>query len=224
MTRSQRPLTEKKPRDEGRASRRASWLPRPSWRPRGPGRPFDRRTRRAHRHEQERSVRAFQLEGRAPARDDRARERAVLRRGDRRPAHARGEGLRLLWALCDEFLSHLERDVFPGGCFFAAVGAEFSGHPGRVKERVVGFTMEWLGELEAAATQAQAAGELPASPDAAAARLRGRCAPADGARRVHDIRRPRIPRPVAPRDRAAARSTACLNPQGRGYTCALSGL
>ncbi len=83
-----------------------------------------------------------------------------------RPAHARGEGLRLLWALCDEFLSHLERDVFPGGCFFAAVGAEFSGHPGRVKERVVGFTMEWLGELEAAATHAQAAGELPASPEA----------------------------------------------------------
>jgi AcrR family transcriptional regulator len=81
------------------------------------------------------------------------------------PAHARGKGLRLLWALSDEFLSHLKRDVFPGGCFFAAVGAEFSGHPGRVKERVVGFTVEWLQELEAAATQAQAAGELPSSPD-----------------------------------------------------------
>jgi AcrR family transcriptional regulator len=81
------------------------------------------------------------------------------------PAHAQGHGLRLLWALSDEFLSHLQRDVFPGGCFFAAVGAEFSGHPGRVKERVVGFTMEWLGELEAAAIEAQAAGELPASPD-----------------------------------------------------------
>ncbi len=81
------------------------------------------------------------------------------------PAHARGQGLRLLWALSDEFISHLRREVFPGGCFFAAVGAEFSGHPGRVRERVVGFTLDWLGELEAAATQARAAGELPASPE-----------------------------------------------------------
>ena len=81
------------------------------------------------------------------------------------PAHAHGQGLRLLWALSDEFLSHLRRDVFPGGCFFAAVAAEFSGHPGRVKERVVGFTVEWLQELQAAATQAQAAGELPDTPE-----------------------------------------------------------
>ena len=81
------------------------------------------------------------------------------------PARARGEGLRLLWALADEFISYLQRDVFPGGCFFAAVGAEFSGRPGRVKERLVRFTAEWLQELEAAATQAQAAGELPESPE-----------------------------------------------------------
>ncbi len=79
------------------------------------------------------------------------------------PARTQGEGLRLLWALADEFLSHLHRDVFPGGCFFAAVGSEFSGRPGRVKERVVRFTFDWLQELDAAAAQAQAAGELPAS-------------------------------------------------------------
>ena len=79
------------------------------------------------------------------------------------PARARGEGLRLLWGLADEFISHLERDVFPGGCFFAAVGSEFSSRPGRVKERVTRFTAEWLHELEAAAAQAQAAGELPDS-------------------------------------------------------------
>jgi AcrR family transcriptional regulator len=81
------------------------------------------------------------------------------------PARTHGEGLRLLWALADEFISHLQRDVFPGGCFFAAVGAEFSGRPGRVKERVVRFTVEWLNALEAAVTQAQAAGELPDSPE-----------------------------------------------------------
>src|SRR3954471_15809842 len=83
----------------------------------------------------------------------------------REPARARGDGLELLWALTDEFLSHLERDVFPGGCFFAAVGAEYDTHPGRVQERIVAFTDEWMGELVAAAVAAQETGELPADPD-----------------------------------------------------------
>src|SRR6476661_7141574 len=67
------------------------------------------------------------------------------------PARAEADGLHRLWALSDEFLSHLEREVFPGGCFFAAVGAEFDTHPGRVKERIGVFIEEWVGELMAAA-------------------------------------------------------------------------
>ena len=55
--------------------------------------------------------------------------------------------------------------MFPGGCFFAAVGAEFDTHPGRVKERIGVFIEEWVGELMAAAAAAQQAGELPADPD-----------------------------------------------------------
>ncbi|HWG83367.1 MAG TPA: TetR/AcrR family transcriptional regulator [Gaiellales bacterium] len=82
-----------------------------------------------------------------------------------RPARMKPDGLRRLWALSDEFLSHLERNVFPGGCFFAAVGAEFDTHPGRVKERIGVFIEEWVGELVAAAAAAQRAGELPADPD-----------------------------------------------------------
>jgi AcrR family transcriptional regulator len=81
------------------------------------------------------------------------------------PARAKADGLPRLWALSDEFLSHLERQVFPGGCFFAAVGAEFDTHPGRVKERIGVFIEEWVGELMAAAAAAQQAGELPADPD-----------------------------------------------------------
>ena len=81
------------------------------------------------------------------------------------PARLQGDGLRLLWALADEFLSHLERDVFPGGCFFAAVGAEFDTHPGRVKERIVGFYDDWGREVLGAATAAQQAGELADTPD-----------------------------------------------------------
>ena len=81
------------------------------------------------------------------------------------PARAKADGLPRLWALSDEFLSHLERQVFPGGCFFAAVGAEFDTHPGRVKERIGVFIEGWVGELMAAAAAAQRAGELPADPD-----------------------------------------------------------
>jgi AcrR family transcriptional regulator len=81
------------------------------------------------------------------------------------PARAKAEGLHRLWALSDEFLSHLERDVFPGGCFFAAVGSEFDTHPGPVKERIGVFIEEWVGELTAAAAAAQRAGELPPDPD-----------------------------------------------------------
>jgi AcrR family transcriptional regulator len=81
------------------------------------------------------------------------------------PARAEPDGLRRLWALSDEFLTHVEREVFPGGCFFAAVGAEFDTHPGRVRERIGVFIDGWVGELTAAAAAAQQAGELPADPD-----------------------------------------------------------
>src|ERR1700680_2234941 len=33
------------------------------------------------------------------------------------PAHAAGSGIKRLNALCESFLSYLERAVFPGGCF-----------------------------------------------------------------------------------------------------------
>ena len=81
------------------------------------------------------------------------------------PARTAADGLHRLWALSDEFLSHLEREVFPGGCFFAAVGAEFDTQPGRVKERIGVFIEGWVGELLDAATAAQRAGELPADLD-----------------------------------------------------------
>src|SRR5947208_13762357 len=40
------------------------------------------------------------------------------------PAGASPGGLGRVWALCEAFLGHLERRVFPGGCFFAPVSAQ----------------------------------------------------------------------------------------------------
>jgi AcrR family transcriptional regulator len=81
------------------------------------------------------------------------------------PAHRHGEGLSLLWALCEEFLGHLERRVYPGGCFFAALSAEFDTRPGPVKERLSAILQDWMGELAAAAGQAVESGELDPATD-----------------------------------------------------------
>jgi AcrR family transcriptional regulator len=70
-----------------------------------------------------------------------------------------------LEALCEAFLSHLERRVFPGGCFFASAAAEFDTHPGPVKEGVASFLRGWLGTLDELAAQAQRDGDIDASED-----------------------------------------------------------
>jgi AcrR family transcriptional regulator len=63
-------------------------------------------------------------------------------------------------ALCERFLSHLERKVFPGGCFFAAVAAEFDTQAGRVSESVAAFQRGWLARFERLVREAQDAGDL----------------------------------------------------------------
>ena len=69
-------------------------------------------------------------------------------------------GLRLLRALCQNWLSYGEQKVFPGGCFFSAASLEFDDRPGPVRDRIVGLMKKWLGNLEHAARDAQAAGEI----------------------------------------------------------------
>ena len=64
--------------------------------------------------------------------------------------------------LCEQFLSHVERRVFPGGCFFASAAAEFDTHPGAVRERISEFQRGWTGRLVQLVREAQAAGELRA--------------------------------------------------------------
>ena len=63
-------------------------------------------------------------------------------------------------ALCERFLSHLERKVFPGGCFFAAASAELDTQSGRVRERVAEFLRGWMGRFERLVGEAQQAGDL----------------------------------------------------------------
>jgi AcrR family transcriptional regulator len=75
------------------------------------------------------------------------------------------KGVARLEALGDLFLSYLEREVFPGGCFFAAAQAEFDTHAGVVREKLAGVHRSWLGYLRRQVLDAQAAGEISAAED-----------------------------------------------------------
>ena len=76
------------------------------------------------------------------------------------PARSAPKGLPRVWALCDHQIGYLERQVFPGGCFFAATSVEFSHKPGPVWDRIEEMLRSWLSYLEHAVEQAQEAGEL----------------------------------------------------------------
>src|SRR5687767_316977 len=84
-----------------------------------------------------------------------------------RPSEGIEEPIERLVALCDAFLSHLDRRVFPGGCFFVSAAAEFDTQPGPVKEHVIAFLDEWLGTLETLVGGAQADGAIDAREDPA---------------------------------------------------------
>ena len=84
------------------------------------------------------------------------------------PALSGGDpGLGRLRALCEGYLSYVERRVFPGGCFFVAAAAEVGARPGRVHDRVAGYQQEWRALLRAEAEAAREAGELQAGADPA---------------------------------------------------------
>ena len=76
------------------------------------------------------------------------------------PARAAPRGLARVWALCDRMVDYSERQVFPGGCFFACTSFEFNNRPGPVRDRIEEMIRSWLSYLEHAIEQAREAGEL----------------------------------------------------------------
>jgi AcrR family transcriptional regulator len=83
-----------------------------------------------------------------------------------RRALAAPRGLPRLWSLCDSWLDYAERQVFRGGCFFAAASAEFDGRPGPVRERIAAHMKDWVEMLAGAVRRAQQEGHLRADTDA----------------------------------------------------------
>ncbi|NUW31962.1 TetR/AcrR family transcriptional regulator [Nonomuraea sp. SMC257] len=67
--------------------------------------------------------------------------------------------------LCESWLSYSERRVFPGGCFFFAVTAEFDARPGRVRDAVAAAGLDWSRFVARTVDDARQLGELAADTD-----------------------------------------------------------
>jgi AcrR family transcriptional regulator len=81
------------------------------------------------------------------------------------PALAEPTGIQRLRALAERFLEHVQRNDYPGGCFFASVAAELDTHPGPVRDLAIGMVEEWFAELVRAVEDGQAEGSIDLSED-----------------------------------------------------------
>jgi AcrR family transcriptional regulator len=82
------------------------------------------------------------------------------------PTLAVAPGLSRLLTLCDAWLSYSERRVFPGGCFFFTVAAEYDARPGRVRDAVAAASREWTRMVTRAIEDARQLGDLLDTVDA----------------------------------------------------------
>lgn len=81
------------------------------------------------------------------------------------PVEGGEPGLQQVWALCDSWLAYSRDRVFPGGCFFYAVSAEFDAQPGPVRDALATADRGWSTYLTDRLRAAAAAGELRADSD-----------------------------------------------------------
>ncbi|SEF27532.1 DNA-binding transcriptional regulator, AcrR family [Amycolatopsis pretoriensis] len=90
-------------------------------------------------------------------------------------------GLPRLRAICENWLDYSENRVFPGGCFFFNVGAEFDARPGRVHDAVAAASGSFAAFIRETALEAVALGQVDADPEVLAFELHalGRAANAD---------------------------------------------
>jgi AcrR family transcriptional regulator len=72
------------------------------------------------------------------------------------PAERAPTGLGRLRRLTDGFLDYVEGGVYPGGCFFASVGAELDTRPGRVRDQAISVSDRWIEMLADAIREAKA--------------------------------------------------------------------
>jgi AcrR family transcriptional regulator len=83
-----------------------------------------------------------------------------------RPTLTVPPGLGRVRRLCENWLSYSQRRVFPGGCFFFAVTAEFDARPGRVRDAIAAAGLDWNHLVARTIDDARQLGELADDTDA----------------------------------------------------------
>ncbi|MFF1451025.1 TetR/AcrR family transcriptional regulator [Streptomyces sp. NPDC058274] len=83
-----------------------------------------------------------------------------------RPAAQTPAGVARVRQLCELWLDYSRGRVFPGGCFFYEVMAEFDARPGPVHDAVVRAQSDWTAHVERTLTEARDAGDLRPDTDA----------------------------------------------------------
>ena len=81
------------------------------------------------------------------------------------PALAAPEGLRQLAAVCDTFITHLERHCVPGGSFMASAALDIDARPGPVRDLIVSLQARFGELIHGFAVTALARQELPPGED-----------------------------------------------------------
>ena len=108
-----------------------------------------------------------------------------------RPALRSPRGIERLLAICATYLAHVERRVFPGGCFFSAAAVDVGTRPGPVHDAIVAQQLGWLSLLERLTREAMQCGDLDPGHRPGAARLRTSGASRRGEHGVYPPRRRR---------------------------------
>jgi AcrR family transcriptional regulator len=94
--------------------------------------------------------------------------RDIFEREVIQPALTADHGLPQLERICSAYVSYIERRVFPGGCFFAGMLAEFDARSGTAAHDAVASDQQgWTELLESFAVEARDLGQLKSTVDVA---------------------------------------------------------
>ncbi|MFI6862661.1 TetR/AcrR family transcriptional regulator [Streptomyces sp. NPDC050421] len=74
-------------------------------------------------------------------------------------------GLDRLWRLCAGWLDYSRQRVFPGGCFFYSVSAEYDAREGKVHDALAAARTDWFTFIEQTVREAQQVGEIDEGAD-----------------------------------------------------------
>ena len=91
--------------------------------------------------------------------------RALFQERVLQPAFQSPRGLKRLCAVLASWMDYAERELFRGGCFFAATSVEFDGRPGPVRDLLAVCMTDWRGTLARLVREAKESGELSKGAD-----------------------------------------------------------